>query len=245
MSAQSFLDAACNFPSATLDDLLGEGGAVVVAPHPDDESLGCGALIAAARAKERSVKVVVLSDGTGSHPGSNKYPRERLRQLRKREVRKAVSLLGLRRADLNCLELPDRYVPKSGPEAESAARAVAEQLRKARANALFTTWRHDPHVDHQAAYDIARKAVDLVPRVRLFEYVIWGRDLPPEKLVTEAPRGWRFDGARVVALKQAAIACHRSQVTGLIDDDPKRSCLGPDVLARFASNEEIFFEIDP
>ena len=244
LPALSFLDAACNFPRATLDDLLGEGGAVVVAPHPDDESLGCGALIAAARAEERPVKVVVLSDGTGSHPGSIKYPREQLRQLREREVRKAVSVLGVRAADLNCLNLPDRHLPRSGIEAESAAGAIAEQLRKAEAHALFATWRHDPHTDHQAAYDIARKAADLVRGVRLFEYAIWGRDLSPETMVAEVPRGWRFDGSSLVERKQAAIACHRSQVTNLIDDDPEGSCLSPAMLARFAGKEEIFFEID-
>jgi len=245
LSAHAFLDASRSFPSATLDDLLGEGGAVVIAPHPDDESLGCGALIATAREQGRRVKVIVLSDGAGSHPGSVKYPAQRLRALREREVRDAVSVLGLPAHDLQCLALPDRYVPHEGVGAEHVAMAITEQLHDADARALFATWRHDPHGDHRAAYDIARLSVDRLPQVRLFEYAIWGRSLPPDAMVAEIPKGWRFDGAAMTGRKQAAIACHCSQVTNLIDDDPEGFCLSPDMLARFAGDEEIFFEIDP
>ena len=243
-AAQSFLDAARNFPAATIDDLLGQGGAVVLAPHPDDESLGCGALIASARAEGRPVKIIVLSDGTGSHPRSLRYPSHRLRSLREQEVRKAASSLGVRRQDVYCLALPDRHVPNCGPEAERVAAFIAEHMSKARSQALFATWRHDPHADHQAAYAIARKAIERLPEVRLFEYAIWGMTLPLEATVPETPRGWRFDGTAADSRKQAAIACHRSQVSDFIDDDPNGFRLTPDMLAHFAGGEEIFFEID-
>src|SRR5690606_16204888 len=42
----------------------------VIAPHPDDESLGCGGLIAALAADGRAVQVVFVTDGAGSHPNS-------------------------------------------------------------------------------------------------------------------------------------------------------------------------------
>jgi LmbE family N-acetylglucosaminyl deacetylase len=245
MRAQAFLNAARDFPPGTLDDLLGQGGAVVLAPHPDDESLGCGALIATARVQGRPVKIIVLSDGTGSHPRSTRYPAHRLRSLREREVRKAASSLGVRARDLYCLALPDRYVPNCGPEVERVAVFIAEHMCKAKARALFATWRHDPHADHQAAYAIARRALERLPEARLFEYAIWGTTLPLAATVPETPRGWRFDGAAVHSRKQAAIACHRSQVSDFIDDDPEGFRLSPDMLARFAGGEEIFFEIDP
>ena len=47
------------------------------------------------------------------------------------------------------------------------------------------------------------------------------------------------------AAKQAAIACHRSQTTTMIDDDPAGFRLTPDVLARFAGDTETFWELDP
>ena len=167
-----------------------------------------------------------------------------MRSLREREVRKAASSLGVRGRDVYCLALPDRYVPNCGPEAERVAAFIAEHMCKAKARALFVTWRHDPHADHQASYDIARKALERLPEVRLFEYSIWGRTLALEATVPETPRGWRFDGAAAVSRKRAAIACHRSQVSDVIDDDPDGFRLSPDMLVRFAG-EEIFFEIDP
>ena len=64
---------------AGLDRLLGPGGgALVLAPHPDDESLGTGGLIAACVAEGRRVHVAVVSDGAASHPGSRAWPPARL-----------------------------------------------------------------------------------------------------------------------------------------------------------------------
>src|ERR1700742_5149972 len=82
-------------PIGRLDDVIGSGTCLVLAPHPDDESLGCGGLIAACVAAGRDPLVAVLTDGTGSHPGSLAFPPDRLRTLRAQEVRAAVGHLGL------------------------------------------------------------------------------------------------------------------------------------------------------
>ena len=95
--------------------LTGGRGVVVVAPHPDDESLGCGGLIAACCAHGIEVRLVVLSDGTGSHPNSQRYPAARLRDLREAELRQATSILGLPEHAIACLRLRDRAVPERGP----------------------------------------------------------------------------------------------------------------------------------
>ena len=73
-------------PEGQLDDIIGSGTCLVLAPHPDDESLGCGGLIAACVAANRPPLVVVLTDGAGSHPGSVAYPPDRLRAARKRSL---------------------------------------------------------------------------------------------------------------------------------------------------------------
>jgi LmbE family N-acetylglucosaminyl deacetylase len=245
MKAHEFFALADRLPLADLSVPLGGGGALVIAPHPDDESLGCGALIASAVAEGRQTRVITLSDGAGSHPTSEIYPPARLRALREDEARAAAATLGLGAEHLFFLALPDRRVPFAGPSAARAAAIIATTARAAGASALFVTWRYDPHCDHQAAYAIAREAQKQSPFLRLFEYSIWGRAFPLAREPTSAPQGWRFDAAAQRARKRAAIACHRSQVSDLIRDDPRGFRLDVDMVTAIENRDEIFLEMDP
>ena len=221
-----------DLPLATdIAALVGpEGGALVVAPHPDDESLGCGGLLAACAEAGRPARVVVVSDGAGSHPNSRAWPRERLVAQRQAEARAAIGELGLDPArDLNFLGLPDTAVPLAGA---GFAAAVAALLRAAvpAPGSVFAPWQHDPHRDHTASFAIAAAALRaLPPGTRFFAYPVWGLafahpipgfPLPPEPSLPAPPRGLRLDVARHLPAKQRAVAAHASQVSGLIDDDP-------------------------
>ena len=77
MNRDAFFAAADALPFARLSDLLGEGGAVVVAPHPGRREPRCGALILEAAAAGRPVRIVFVSDGAGSHPNSPQATRPR------------------------------------------------------------------------------------------------------------------------------------------------------------------------
>jgi len=243
MNAGEQLEAARSFAVSTLEQRLGQGGLVVVAPHPDDESLGCGGLIAEARAQGRSVRVVVVSDGTGSHPSSKTHPKDRLRQLREEEARDAVRELGLDRVrDIVFMRLPDRFVPGDGPGAEAAIAEMIACVAAVDARAAFVTWRHDPHCDHQACYRIARAVQRRLPSLRLYEYTIWGFKLPPATPLETPQDGFRIPIQRHLQRKRRAIAAHRSQTTDLINDDPDGFRLTVSDLARFALPYETFFE---
>jgi LmbE family N-acetylglucosaminyl deacetylase len=242
MTAGEALKSAESFRYSTLTEQLGEGGFLVIAPHPDDESLGCGGLIAEACAQGRPTRVVIVSDGSGSHPTSKKYPRGRLRALRESEARRAASALGLAPHHVLFLRLPDRCVPNAGRRADAAAQEIAALLAKIAARALFVTWRHDPHCDHQASYLIARAAQRKLADAKLYEYSIWGAALPPAMPVLPPRGGFRLAIDRHLARKRRAIAAHRSQTTALIDDDPGGFRLRASDLARFTKPFEFFFE---
>jgi LmbE family N-acetylglucosaminyl deacetylase len=242
VTAGELLEAAQSFPVSSLKQRVGEGGLVVVAPHPDDESLGCGGLIAEARVEGRQTRVVVVSDGTGSHPASKAYPKARLRDLRENEARQAVKELGLDpNKDIEFLRLPDRFVPGDGPFAEKAIERIVASAQEVGAAALFVSWRHDPHCDHQASYRLARAAQRRLTAVKLFEYTVWGAALPVTTPV-EAVGGFRLEIGRRLARKRRAIDAHRSQTTELISDDPNGFRLTGTDLARFALPHEFFFE---
>ena len=243
MRADAFLAAADALPIGNLEALVGTGGLVVVAPHPDDESLGSGGLIAAARAEGRAVRLVVVSDGCGSHTHSRLYPPDRLRALRETETVRAVEILGLAAADVTFLRLPDAHVPSAGPVAEEAARAVAGAADACGAGAVFVTWRHDPHCDHKAAAAIVGLARPHMPQVRVYEYPVWGWTLPPETEVGPAPTGLRLDVTPYRETKARAVAAHESQTTDLIADDPQGFRLEHAMIERLCGPYERFVAV--
>jgi len=218
--ADEFLAALADLPVAGLDALAGQGGLVVVAPHPDDESLGCGGLMVQALRAGRAVRVVILSDGCGSHPNSQAYPAERLRAQREAETLRAVAELGLDPACVTFLRLPDGAVPHEGAPAQAVAERIAGIAEACGAGAVLTTWGGDPHCDHKGAAAIVALARPLLKDARTFAYPIWGWVLPPETEVGLAPSGIRLDVRGERAAKRRAVYAHTSQTTGLIDDPP-------------------------
>jgi LmbE family N-acetylglucosaminyl deacetylase len=230
-----------SLPYADLDAITGGGTALVLAPHPDDESLGCGGLIAEACARGRPPVVAVLTDGTMSHPSSPSHPPARLKALREEETRAAVDALGLPPGRLHFLGLPDSRTPADGPGFAAAVDQVAELLREQGCGCILATWEHDPHRDHVAAHAIAREAARRAG-VRLVSYPVWGWTLPARHRLPGGPAagGARLDVARHLPAKRQAIAAHASQHPGLIADDPKGFSLTPEMLAFHDRPFEVF-----
>ena len=239
LTAAAYLAAAADLP--LLDPAhLPFRRAVVVAPHPDDESLGCGTLLAALAASNGAARVVFLTDGGASHPDSRAWPRQRLAALRRAEALAALTDLGHAAEAALFLDLPDAEAPALGePGFAGAVAAVAAAAEAIDAEALAVTWRHDPHRDHEAAHAIARGAAG---GRRLLEYPIWGWNLPAETVVAEAPpRGFRLDPTPHATAKRRAVGRHRSQLGLVVADDPGGFALDPPTLARF-EGPEIFLE---
>lgn len=244
MRADAFLEAVKALPVADLATLVPNGGGlVVVAPHPDDESLGCGGLIVQALKQGRAVRVVIVSDGCGSHPNSKAYPHDRLRRLREAETVRAMAELGLGAEHVHFLRLPDGGVPSEGAEAEAAADKVAKIARAAGASALFVTWRHDPHCDHTASAAIVDLARARLPGRAAYAYPVWGWTLPPEREVGPAPEGFRLAVEAERAAKRRAVEAHASQVSGLIEDDPSGFQLEPAMIDRLCGPHEWYITL--
>ncbi len=233
-------------PWLSGDEAAAFGRTLIAAPHPDDEALGCAGLIATLRAADREVAVLVLSDGTGSHPSSRAYPPDRLRSLREAESRAAMAVLGVAEAAVGFLGLPDRFLPHpGGPEFPAAVEACAAAVQRFAPATVLTTWRRDPHPDHRACWHIVRAAAAaLSPRPRILEYPIWvWASLDP----ADPPRrdevgARRLDIRAHLDLKRRAIGAYRSQTTDLIDDDPLGFRLSSEFLAHFDRPYEVFLE---
>lgn len=231
------------FPSQMVTTL---GATVVVAPHPDDESLGCGGLLALLVQDRNAVQVWVMTDGSKSHPASASYPRDRLAALRERETLDALTLLGLSPASARFLRYRDCGLPVAGTAAFDRAVARLHRLLVALApDTLVVPWRRDPHCDHEATWALCRAAIAGLPKPpRWLEYPIWAWARPESEVAPQGGEGaaWRLDISPHLARKERAIAQHRSQLGGLIDDDPGGFQLEPEMLANFTRSWELFIE---
>lgn len=231
----SVLRAARSAQHMSLDTLAPPGRLLIVVPHPDDETLGCGMALGAALAEGRSVAILLLTDGEGSHPNSRKFDAERRVAVRAAELDRALTALA-----------PDHNVPivraqlPDGRTTERNAAEIIDHLLEnryiAEADTIWSTWEQDPHCDHRTAAVLAGMVADRT-HAALWSFAIWGRfrERPvPDRL------GLFFD-SRFHRAKRAAMDAYASQLGELIDDDPAGFVMPPELFEHFATHPEIFF----
>lgn len=141
---------------------------VVVAAHPDDETLGLGATMAHLVASGVDVQVVSVSDGGAGVPGATPHDRNQLEIVRRHELRRATRVLGI--SSLVSLGLPDGEL--SDHEHMLTDELVQILHGTAPGTWCAATWRGDGHPDHEA---VGRATAAACARtdVALLEYPIW------------------------------------------------------------------------
>ncbi len=140
---------------------------LVIAPHPDDETLGCGGAVCKHIKDGDRVSAVFLTSG---ELGLKHLPARKARAVREREARKAARLLGLSRVFF--LRRGDWML---GEQVAATARALGPVLQAARPELLYLPHPGDGHPDHQAALPILRRALrgSRLPAPRLLCYEVW------------------------------------------------------------------------
>lgn len=189
---------------------------LVVAPHPDDETIAAGQLIQRVRLAGGHVHVLVLTNGD-NNPWPQRWlerrlrigPRERLRWAARRrgELLHALAWLGVPEQDVHLLGWPDLGLTE---RMESHGRAMLasliEVLSSFRPNLVVAPDMADRHPDHGASHVLVRLALER-----------WGR---PHRLLCYLVHGQARTSARSLAWpslpalqenKERAIHCHRTQ----------------------------------
>jgi LmbE family N-acetylglucosaminyl deacetylase len=203
--------------------------AVVFAPHPDDETLGCGGTMARKAAAGASIHVVVLTDGSGTKAGR---PHDEHVALRRAEAVTAMARLGVGESNLRFLDFPDGGLEHAGGALPDAVGTLLLALRPAQ---VFVPYRSDGHPDHEAAFHAVRAAIKSAGlRCELYEYPVWtwrhwpwvplrlpfGDELPPVRATLKFLGGWRFvrtfslrsDITAALEAKRGALTEYRSQL---------------------------------
>ena len=174
---------------------------IVVSPHPDDEVLGVGGLIASHVQKKLPVVIVAVTDGEAAYPDVTN-----LAAIRQREQQAAVSCLGLGNENLIRLRLPDAGV--AGKQELLVTRIAALASND---SYVVAPWSNDPHPDHEACGRAAETAADLTGAT-LVSYFFWTwHRLHPNSL--SALNLKRFElSCEIQAKKAAALSEYRSQM---------------------------------
>ncbi|WP_083800458.1 PIG-L deacetylase family protein [Erythrobacter sp. SD-21] len=228
----SLLTAAETANRVEIDTLAPDGTVLIIAPHPDDETFGCGLALAAAALRNRRIAIVLLTDGEGSHPNASKLGPKKLADLRSNEFVRALSFLApMGEVNVLRLHLPDG---KSRYHRSQLLRVLPFSLAQS-ASVVWSTWRGDPHCDHETAaalgLEVARRL-----SVPFWSFAVWGRfgkRAIPTGLQT-------FHAPGLVDLKCKAIAAYRSQTDPQVIDDPNGFTMPASLVTHFATHPELF-----
>lgn len=215
---------------------------LVLAPHPDDESLGCGGLIALLREKGKDVFVVFTTDGSLSHPNSKKYPAPALAALRRSEAIAALSVLDVPEQAVFFFAKKDGSLPAEGEEKfEQNTNQLHLLITLLQPDLVLVPYEKDPHRDHRATWQMLMQANrNINAEYRILEYMVWlmvrgeATDMPPADSLCF------LDISHYKAQKMEAIREHLSQITNLIDDDPKGFTISEDMLRLFDTDREYY-----
>lgn len=176
--------------------------AVVLAPHPDDETLGCGGTLRLAADRGERTVVVFLTSGEAGVPDTSA---EAAGRLREKEADAAAEVLGIARTVF--LRGPDGELAGGGDELADRLRAVLEEETP---EAVHIPHEGDAHPDHSAVWAMLNAALPPAPELLIPTYEVW------------TPLPWFdevVDVSYVMPVKLAALRCHASQLARYRFDD--------------------------
>lgn len=229
------------------------GRYLVVAPHPDDETLGCAGVMRVLVSAGAAVTVAVVTDGRHSHR-SNRITADELAAQRRRESIEACALLGVN--DVRFLDFEERSLVAGEAALEARLASLIEDVAPCE---VFLPSRRDGHIDHRVINTVARRVLARSGTERVVsEYPIWFWDAASWAQPGTAP--WRkvldvltgplrtlrhFDIVRVDmgahrSVKNDAIAAYRSQTTSFTGE-ADWAVFDARFLDNFLRFDELFF----
>jgi LmbE family N-acetylglucosaminyl deacetylase len=171
------------------------GRVAVVAPHPDDESIGCGGVIALHRAQGDEVHVIVVTDGAAGDP-DRRFAEDGYVARRQSECRSAARTLGAQEPVF--LGFADRQL-RSGAALRSA---LAGTLAGIAPDVVYHPAADEMHADHHVVGVELLRAARGMKALRTFAYEIWAPVVPTHVI----------DISAVWDVKKKAVSCYASQL---------------------------------
>jgi LmbE family N-acetylglucosaminyl deacetylase len=222
-----------------------KGRVVVFAPHPDDETLGCGGTIAKKLAEGYEVIIVVMTDGRFlllKSLGIDDDPSpEQVKEIRRGEVLRATKILGVPEENVIFLDFVDGTLEENE---EAVEEKVTEILKKFTPSEVYFPFERDAHPDHQATNRIVRSAIEkLGIKPMMYRYTIMhkaARFGPLLEFLASIFKRDRIyvDVSEVLLLKREAVKEFKSELTAI---SPKQSKPHTKDFKKFLKGKEMFY----
>ncbi len=220
---------------------------IVFAPHPDDEVLGCGGIIAKKVSEGWGVFIVIMTDGKdcfskvfGIHVNPST---EELKQVRREESKRAAAILGVPLQNVIFLDFEDGKLFKNAEKAEEITREILKQKDPAE---VYYPYGKDDHIDHRETNRIINNSMKKLGSAALqFQYSLYMKhprisSITNKIISTLKQNTVHVNVSEFLPLKEAALQEHKSQVTVISSNQPRP------IIAKtksFLKNKETFYII--
>ncbi len=186
-------------PPTRLSAPPARGRVLVIAPHPDDETIGCGATLALHAELHDPIHVVFLTAGTSGDPTGTE-DKAAYAALREREARAAAAVLGI--TTLEFWGHPDNFQVNEN-DLRTIEPRVDDLFARVRPDVVYAPHLGDQHSDHYVAAVLVKRALARSrSTARAFGFEVWSAHAAT----------WVVDVSRVYATKMKALACYASQL---------------------------------
>jgi len=178
---------------------------LVLSPHPDDESIGCGGTLRAHVLDGDQVNVIFLTSGEA---GGHGKPPDETATVREAEAQEASRILGLQQIEF--WREPDGKLRAT----EQLVDRLRAKLKRIKPDIIYVTHEREMLGDHSAAARVLKRALsgskrrNGKPEVLMFE--VWTPLQEMDQIVDITPH---------VEVKRAAIRAYKSQCDVMRFDD--------------------------
>lgn len=142
---------------------------LIIAPHPDDEVIGCAGLIQRSLNKGNDVYVIILTGGEASHNGCCGITSQELITARRGLAININRKLGIPTKNLFFLDYPDGKISYNHQETDKLSRLI----KNIHPHAIFIPHKGEGWNDHIQAGNIIRRITTEMTDIRLYEYCVW------------------------------------------------------------------------
>lgn len=227
---------------------------LVLAPHPDDETLGCGGTIVRKLEEGNEVFVVFMTDGRHalSNLGITENPTPSdMKEIRMEEAIAAAKILGLKQENLIFLNFDEKtFQQKRGIAKEK----IVEIFQLLSPEEIFYPQAKEYHKDHRLTFKLVKEALEETGfQPKQHQYIIaWAfpfyilQHLVSDRVFNniisffQKRKIVRTDISKYIQVKLGAINAYKSQIS-LISSEQKKAVLKRSLVDRHKKTEEDFF----